>query len=150
MIKENLPSKNVWAEKLGMSLKKDVHAHLKSKGLVAREKGPEKAPYHVMPRGGEHYIGHKVPVSHEDIHQLADKISSAVGNSYPDGDPHDAITSHMMRKGWEPSHAYEKLVPVALKKHMGEKHGDLHKHIHDVWKDADDSTGYKSAHHWKE
>lgn len=142
----NAPVERKVGGKAWSDFRKDVHAHLKSKGLIARDKAPERAPYSIEAHG-DYYK--KIPVSHDDISHLADKISDSIGNSYPDGDPHDAIESHMRRKGWDSSHAFEKLVPIALKKHLGVKHGDLHKHIHDVWKDADDSTGYSSAHHWE-
>jgi hypothetical protein len=127
--------------------KKDAHAKAKELGLVARKKAPPRAPYKIQKHNSRYYDDH-VPVSHEDIHHLANKISDSIGNSYPDGDPHEHIASHMRKKGWDVYNGFDKLVPIAMKKHLQHK-GDLHSLIHQNWKDFDDQTGHKAAHHWE-
>lgn len=98
--------------------KKDALAYAKSLKLIQRKAPPKRAPYSVQhPK----YWDEKVGVSHEEIVALADKMAEFAGNSFPDGDPHDHLYGYFQKKGWDTHDAFDKLVPIAAKKHLGVK-----------------------------
>jgi hypothetical protein len=65
------------------------------------------------------------------MQELATAFETAAGNSFPDGDPHDALTAFYRKKGWDDYEANTKLLPKAVKKYLGAK--DSYAYLANMW-----------------
>lgn len=65
-----------------------------------------------------------------DHAKIANHIETAIGNSFPDADPHDELHGKLRKMGI-PEQSIMKHLDIAAKKHLGSK--DFHTHLKNAW-----------------
>lgn len=96
----------------------------------AKKAAANRSPYYVRS------IGHwgndaKIGVSHDDIQELGHYMMGAVGDTFPDGDPNDALMKFFDHKNWDAQDAFLTLVPAASRKVLDTN--SYNEYIADFW-----------------
>jgi hypothetical protein len=116
----------------------DILGYMVKNRMITRASST-RSPYYVESASWD---APKIGVSHQEINDLGMKMMNAAGDAFPDGDPNDAVTEYIARKGWDVSDAYDKLVPVAARKVLGVK--SYSEYLANMWDEYNADFGASS------